>query len=131
MQNRRSLEERRRSHRRTRYTRRDCNIRSCRPGSNLSKDIMKRHRFEWSELTRESPGEGLESVLRMRVSFSVWKGLTGRSCATPFDLMGCLIGNDHIPLAPPIACSLRFVRIGRSRCERQNRSRKDKFRRVF
>jgi hypothetical protein len=28
------------------------------------------------------------------------------------------MGSDHIPRAPPIACSLRFVRMGRSRCQK-------------
>lgn len=65
--------------------------------------------------TLDSPGEGLASVLMIRVSFSDWKGLTARSYDIPLLLTGCRIGSDHIPLAPPIACSLRLVRTGRSR----------------
>lgn len=67
-----------------------------------------------TDLTLESPGDGVASVLMISVSFSVWNGFAGRSNVDPLTLTGCRTGRDHIPRAPPIACILRFVRVGRS-----------------
>lgn len=66
-------------------------------------------------LTRERPGDGIVSVPRIKESFSAWYGFAGRSYGTPLTLTAVRTERDHTPRAPPIACSLRFVRVGRSR----------------
>ena len=71
-----------------------------------------------TELTLERPGDGVASVLMINVSFSVWKGFAGRSKVDPLTFTGCRTGIDHIPRAPPIACILRFVLVGKSLFER-------------
>lgn len=66
---------------------------------------------------RDSPGEGFASVLMMTESFSAWKGFAGFSnVPPPLTLTACRMGSDHIPRPPPIACSLRFDRVGISLC---------------
>ena len=66
-------------------------------------------------LTREKPGDGIASVPRIKESFSAWYGFAGRSYGTPLTLTAVRTARDHTPRAPPIACTLRFVRVGRSR----------------
>ena len=65
--------------------------------------------------TREKPGDGMASVPRINESLSAWKGFAGRSYGTPLTFTAVRTGRDHRPRAPPIAWSLRFVRVGRSR----------------
>lgn len=67
------------------------------------------------ERTREKPGDGMASVPRINESFSAWNGFAGRSYGTPLTFTAVRTGRDHTPRAPPIAWSLRFVRVGRSR----------------
>lgn len=60
--------------------------------------------------TRVKPGVGLASVLTMTESMCI------RSVDGPLTFRVWRIGRDHTPLAPPTAWSLRFVRVGKSRC---------------
>lgn len=71
--------------------------------------------FEIREHTREDPGDGLISVLRIRVSLSCpYEGLF---------LNGWRIGNDQIPRDPLIVRILRFFKVGRSRYDKMNNCR--------
>jgi hypothetical protein len=63
--------------------------------------ICARHRL--LKPTRENPGEGLMSVLKIKESFSPWNGFIGFSYENPLAFTGCRIGNDHRPRAPPMA----------------------------
>ena len=55
------------------------------------------------------------SVLMINESLSTWKGFIGFSYEIPLAFTCCRIGKDHKPRAPPMAWSLRFVKMGRSR----------------
>ena len=66
--------------------------------------------------TLDNPGEGFASVLMMTVSISPRRGFVGLSKVPPLDLTDCRMGRDHIPRPPPIACNLRFERVGMSLC---------------
>ena len=57
----------------------------------------------------------MASVPRINESFSAWNGFAGRSYGMPLTFTAVRTGRDHTPRAPPIAWSLRFVRVGRSR----------------
>lgn len=66
--------------------------------------------------TLDNPGDGFASVLMMTVSISPRRGFVGLSKVPPLDLTDCRMGRDHIPRPPPMACSLRFERVGMSLC---------------
>lgn len=79
-------------------------------------EAEKRAWAEIAQLTREMPGLGVASVLMMIESLSDFSGLGGTWYEEPFTLTAWRTDNDQTPRAPPIACSFRFVRVGRSRC---------------
>jgi hypothetical protein len=66
-----------------------------------------------SEHTRERPGAGVASVLTIMESSS--GKVPERPAVEMWNLEPGRTERDHTPRLPPIACNLRFIRVGRSR----------------
>lgn len=122
MQNGRTLEERTGTDGGSWYTRRNSQIRLGSPSRNLTQFHSQNQLTpfqRWMETrTRDTPGDGLASVLIMIVSLSPANNpQLVFSYDVPLTLWDCRTGIDQIPRAPPKTWSLRFVRTGRSRWE--------------